>query len=456
MTDTDIRPAADTFQETLDLGQDLVARARQAGADGADVVMFESISLEAAWRLGKLEDIERAECRDLGLRVLIGKRQAFVSTTDFSTPTLNSLVEGAVAMARTAPEDPHCALAPPDLLARTFTDLDLEDPSEPDTQDLIDLAAEAEATALAVKGITNSDGAAGSWERGGVVLVTSEGFAAGYSTTHYSISCAVLAGEGMEMEAAYDFHSAHHRSDLADPVTIGRVAAERALRALGPRRPKSAAVPVVYEDRVSQSLLRHFASAITGTGIARGTSFLKDKMGEAVFDSAITIIDDPHRRRGLASKPFDGEGVANHAMTVIDKGRLTTWFLDMATAHQLGLTTTGHATRSAGAPPAPGWTNLYMEAGTVTPDELIADIEQGLFVTSMFGPSVNPTTGDYSAGVSGLWIENGALAYPVNEITIAGNLIDMFKNLTPANDLTFRYGTNAPTLRVDGMTVAGA
>ncbi len=443
-------------QQTLDLTQSLITRALKSGADAADAVLFEGVSFDASFRLGKLEEIERSESQDLGLRVLIGKRQASVSTTDFRQDTLKALVERAVAMARSAPEDPHCGLAPADLLATSFPDLDLYDAHEPDGEELAALAAETEETARGVPGITNSDGASASWGRGGVVLATSEGFIGSYNSSSFSLSCAVIAGTGMEMENAYDFHSAHHRSDLKNPDEIGATAAQRALRALHPRAIASGAYPVVYEDRVSNSLLRHFAGAITGTGIARGTSFLKDKMGESVFADTITLVDDPHRLRGLASKPFDGEGVANKPVNLIEKGMLTTWLLDTATAHQLGLTTTGHASRSAGAPPSPGWTNLHMAPGKPTPKELISDIAEGLFVTSMFGPSVNPTTGDYSAGVSGLWIENGVLAYPVNEITIAGNLIDMFKNTMPANDLTFRFGTNAPTLRVEGMTVASA
>ncbi len=443
-------------RNTLDVTTQLIELARQAGAEAADAVVFESMSLDASYRLGKLEEVERSEAQDLGLRVFIGKQQASVSSTDFSPQALRALAERAVAMAKEAPEDPFCGLAPKERLATHARDLDLFDPREPTTEELADLAAATEDAALAVKGITNSEGANGAWGRGGVALATSEGFAQTYQSTHFSLSCAVIAGEGLEMEQAYDYQSCHHREDLRDPKSIGEKAAERALQALHPKRPKSQAVPVVYEDRIANSLLRHFGGAITGTGIARGTSFLKDKMGEHIFADGIHIIDDPHRKRGLSSKPFDGEGVVNQRINLIENGALQTWLLDTATARQLGLETTGHASRGTGGPPAPSWSNMYMEAGTVSPEDLIADIKEGLFVNSMFGPSVNPTTGDYSVGVSGIWIENGHLAYPVNEITIAGNLIEMFKNLTPANDLTFDYGTNAPTVRIEGMTVAGA
>ncbi len=443
-------------KKALDITDQLISSALKSGADAADSVVFESVSLDATYRLGKLEEVERSESTDLGLRVFIGKKQAFVSSTDFSPQSLDPLVERAVAMVKEAPEDPYCGLAQGDLLAKDFPELDLVDPTEPTTEELQEIAATAEESALAVSGITNSEGASASWSRGGVVLATSEGFRGSSHSTSFSLSCAVLAGQGMNMEMNYDFHSALHREDLKDAAEIGRTAAERALRALNARQVSSQAVPVVYENRLSNSLLRHFAGAILGTGIARNTSFLIDKLGKAVFAENIDIIDDPHRPRGLASEPFDGEGVANQKTTIVENGVLKTWLLDTATARQLDLTTTGHAMRGTGGPPSPGWSNLYMKPGDQTPEALIGDIDQGLFVNSMFGPSINATTGDYSVGVSGLWIDKGELTYPVNEITIAGNLIDMFRHITPANDLSFRYGTNAPTLRVEGMMVAGA
>jgi len=445
----------DSTQKALNTAEQLLDLALKAGAEAADAVVFESMSLEASYRLGKLEDVQRSESQDLGLRVFIGQQQASVSTTDFSAKMLESLAQRAVDMAKEAPEDPYCGLAPADRLAKTIPELDLFDQTEPSTDDLSALAAETESAALEVKGITNSEGAGASWGRGGVALVTSGGFSGAYSSTSSSVSCAVLAGEGTEMEMAYDFQSAHHKEDLRAPKEIGEKAAERALAALKPRRVPSQAVPVIYEDRVANSMLRHFGGAISGTGIARGTSFLKDKMGEPIFGKNITIVDDPHRPRGLASQPFDGEGVENQKSILVQDGVLQTWLLDSATAKQLNLATTGHATRGTGGPPRPSWSNLHMEAGTQSAADLIADVDQGLFVNSMFGPSVNPTTGDYSVGVSGIWIDKGELAFPVNEITIAGNLIDMFMHITPANDLKFEFGTNAPTLRIDGMTVAG-
>jgi len=445
----------DSTKKALNTAEQLLDLALKAGAEAADAVVFESMSLEASFRLGKLEDVQRSESQDLGLRVFVGQQQASVSTTDFSAQMLEALAQRAVDMAKEAPEDPYCGLAPKDRLANSIPELDLFDDTEPGTDDLSALAEETESAALEVQGITNSEGAGASWGRGGVALATSGGFSGAYSSTSFSLSCAVLAGEGTEMEMSYDFQSAHHREDLRDPKLIGEKAAERALAALKPRRVPSQAAPVVFEDRVANSLLRHLGGAISGTGIARGTSFLKDKMGKQIFGESITIIDDPHRRRGLASQPFDGEGVENKKSTLVQDGVLQTWLLDSATAKQLNLATTGHATRGTGGPPRPSWSNMYMQAGTISVDDLIGGVEQGLFVNSMFGPSVNPTTGDYSVGVSGIWIEKGALAFPVNEITIAGNLIDMFMQITPADDLKFEFGTNAPTLRIDGMTVAG-
>ncbi len=445
----------DLETKALDLTQRLIEKAKKAGADAADAVVFESISMDASYRMQKLEEVERSESQDLGLRVFVGKQQAVVSSTNFAESEIDPLVERAVAMAKLAPEDPYCGLAPSELLATSFPDLDLLDQFEPSSDELADWAAEAESVALDVEGVTNSNGASGGWGRGGVALATSEGFAGAYSSSSFSVSCSVLAGEGLEMEMGYDYHSVLHREDLEDPKKIGGEAAERALKALNPKRPKSGTVPVVYENRLSQSLIGHFAGAINGSGIARGTSFLKDKMGELIFAESINIVDDPHRKRGQASKPFDGEGVANKKTALIENGILKTWLLDMATAAKLGLQTTGHASRGTGAPPSPGRSNLYLEPGTLSPEDLMADIKEGLFVNNMFGPSINPTTGDYSVGVSGHWIENGEITFPVNEITIAGNLIDMFKALTPANDLQFRFSANAPTIRIDGMTVAG-
>jgi PmbA protein len=440
--------------------QDMLERvlkdARAAGADAADALLVENISASVSFRLGKLEDIERAESHDLGLRVFVGQKVAFISSTDFSRDSLSQLAGRALAMAKLAPEDKFAGLAPKNRLATTFAALDIEDADEPSADTLVGRARDVEGAAMAVKGVSNSEGGGASFSRTRVALATSEGFFGSYAGTSSGIGVAVVAGEGTAMERDYDQASARHAADLESPAAVGRSAGERTVKRLNPRKAKSQAVPIVYDPRVSGGLVGHFVGAISGSSIARGVSFLKDRMGQAVFGSSINIVDDPHRRRGLRSKPFDGEGVANRRWALIENGVLKTWLLDCASAKQLGLETTGHAARGTGGPPAPSPTNLYMEAGTLTPKALMADIKQGFYVTELIGMGVNGVTGDYSRGAAGFWIENGEIAYPVSEITIAGNLKDMFRQLTPANDLTFKYGTNAPTLRIEGMTVAGS
>jgi PmbA protein len=443
-------------KDALNLLADLIARAKRAGADAADAVFFEGVSMAHAQRLGKTEKLERSESYDLGLRVFFGKRQAIASSNDRSAKALNEIVERAVAMARAVPEDPFCGLAAPDELARDWPDLDSSDPAEPAAAALIARAKAAEEAALAVAGVTNSEGAEAGWHRGFVALAASNGFAGAYAGSGHSVSAAVLAGSGSGMERDYDFSSAVHAADLGDPAAIGKNAGERAVRRLGARKVATCQVPIVFDPRVSRGLLGHLVGAISGPAIARGTSFLKDKLGQRIFPESVTITEDPHRRRGLRSKPFDGEGVANHRRAIIDKGVLTTWLLDLRSARQLGLKTTGHATRGTSSPPAPSPTNLWLEPGALTRAALLGGVAKGLYVTELMGFGVNGVTGDYSRGAAGFWIENGALAFPVSEVTIAGNLKDMFLNVTVADDLEFKTGSDAPTVRIDGMTLAGS
>jgi PmbA protein len=430
--------------------------ARKAGADAADALFVEGVASSVSYRLGKLEDVERAESYDLGLRVFVGNRTAIVSSTDFSAEALAALPSRAVAMARLAPEDKFAGLAPQDRLARAIPALDLEDKDEPAAEKLIELAREVEAAALAVKGVTNSEGGGASFSRSAVALATSTGFYGRYAGTSHSVSVAVLAGEGTAMERDYDYDSARHAGDLREAQEIGRKAGEKAVRRLNPRSMKSQSVPVVFHPDEAAGLLGHFAGAISGAAIARGVSFLKDRMGQRVFAAGVSVIDDPHRPRGLRSKPFDGEGVANGRHALIEDGVLTSWLLDCASARQLGLQTNGHAARGTSGPPGPSATNLYLEPGKPSPAELIAGIKSGFYVTELMGMGVNGVTGDYSRGAAGFWIENGEIAFPVSEVTIAGNLIEMFANLVAASDLQFRHGTNSPTVRIDGMTLAGA
>ncbi len=446
---------APTPDDSLTLLQDLIAKAKAAGADAADAVLYNATSLSLSQRLGKPERLERAEEGDLGLRVFIGQRMAIASSSDRSEAALTEVVERAVAMARTVPEDPYCGLADTDQLARDWPELDLCDPVEPAADGLIAMAAAAEEAALAVDGVTNSEGAEAGWSRTEIAIAASNGFTGAYALTGSSLSASVIAGEGTAMETDYDFTSAVHAADMEDAATIGRRAGEKAVARLGARKVDTMKAPVVFDPRVSGGMLRHLVGAISGPSIARGTSFLKDKLEQPVFADGIVVVDDPHLVRGRRSKPFDGECVANSRRELIADGVLTTWIMDLRSARQLGLQSTGHASRGTSGPPAPAPTNLYMAAGAASREDLIGDIDQGLYVTGMMGMGVNGVTGDYSRGATGFWIEKGAIAYPVNEVTVAGNLKDMFKALTPASDLEFRYGVDCPTLRIDGMTVAG-
>jgi PmbA protein len=438
-----------------DLAERLLEAARAAGADAADAVAVRSVSLSVDVREREVEESQRSEGDDIGLRVLVGHRQAVVSTNDIADGGVRALAERAVAMARAAPEDPFAGLAECDRLAHDIPDLDLIDRELATVAQLEELARSAEAAAMSVRGVTKSGGASASSGIGGMVLATSHGFRGSYLSSRHGISIEAIAGEGTTMERDYEFSSALHARDLASAAEVGRAAGERAVSRLNPRKVTTRRVPIVFEPRVAGSLVGHLAGAINGSAVARKTSFLRDKLGEQLFPRGIRIWDDPLRARGLRSRPFDAEGVAGAARAMIDDGVLTSWFLDSATARELGLATTGHAHRGVSSSPSPGPTNLYLEAGEQSPDALIADITDGFYITDLIGMGVNQVTGDYSRGAAGFWIENGTKTYAVSEVTIAGHLFDIFRTLTPANDLTFRYGTNAPTLRVEGLTVAG-
>jgi PmbA protein len=440
---------------TLDFLSDLLARARKAGADAADALLVESSGQSATWRLGKLENVERAESCDLGLRVFVGRRQAIVSTGDVARPSLDRLIERALAIARAVPADPHAGLAEPDQIAREFPRLELDDGAEPDTDSLARQAAVAEEAALAHPGITNSEGAEARWSRARTGLVATNGFAGASARSSHSIGASVIAAANGAMERDYEYRTKVRARDLPDPAEIGRTAAERAVARLNSRKSESKAVPIVFAPRVAGSMVRHLASAISGPAVARGTTFLKDRLGQAVFASGVTIVDDPLRPDGLRSRAFDAEGIRAERRRLVDQGVLTTWLLDCASARQLNLSTTGHALRDVSSAPSPAPANAYVEPGALSPDELISDIKEGLYVIEMLGMGVNMVTGDYSRGATGFWIENGVIGWPVSEVTIAGNLAEMFAQLTPASDLEFRYGIDAPTLRIDGMTVAG-
>jgi len=437
-----------------DLAERLVAAAGRAGADAADALAVRSVSLAVEVREGAVEESERSEGDDVGLRAFVGRRQAVVSTNDVNA-NVAELAERAVAMAKAAPEDPFAGLADPARLARAVPDLDLLDPDLPTVALLEERAQRAERAGLAVKGVTKSGGASASAGIGGMVLVTSHGFRGAYLSSGQSVSMTAIAGEGTAMERDYDYSSTLHGADLDPPEKVGRTAGERTVERLNPRKVKSKRVPVVFDRRIAGSLVSHLASAINGAAVARKTSFLKDRLGERLFRPGIHVIDDPLRRRGLRSRPFDAEGVATRRLAVVEDGVLASWILDSATARELGFASTGHAQRGVSSTPAPGPSNLHLAAGSDTPEGLMADIAEGFYVTDLIGVGVNQVTGDYSRGASGFWIENGKRSYPVSEVTIAGNLIEMFQTLLPANDLEFRFGTNAPSVRVEGLTVAG-
>jgi PmbA protein len=434
---------------------DLLQRARKAGADAADAMLVESGALGVTRRLGKLEKVERAESHDLGLRVFIGRRQAIVSTGELDSSALDRLVTQAVTIAKAVPEDRYAGLAEPEQIATTVPELDLDDGVELNADALADLAAAAEEAALANPKITNSEGAEANWSRSRTTLAATNGFIGSSARSSHGLSVAVVAGANGAMERDYEFATVTRAADLPDPATLGRQAAERVVRRLHPRKVPSQAVPVVLEPRVAGSIVRHLVSAISGPAVARGTTFLKDRMGEQIFAEGISIVEDPFRPDGLRSRAFDVEGIAPQRRRLIDCGVLTTWLLDCASARQLGLPPSGHAVRGVSSAPSPSPANVYLEAGALSPQDLIRDIENGFYVTEMMGMGINYVTGDFSRGAAGFWIEHGEIASPVSEVTIAGTLQSMFQALTPASDLSFRYGVDAPTLRIEGMTVAG-
>lgn len=450
MSDTVKRAA-----EAQSLVADLIAAARKAGASDADALYHESRSLTAGVRLGQPEDVESSESRELGLRVLLGQRQSCVSTTDFAKSSLDELVSRAISMARVAPEDKFCGLPDPGLLAKEPQDFDLFDGVELEMPQLLERAKIAEDAAMAVQGVTNSEGGSAGRAFSMSAYANTAGFnGAGWIGWH-SVSVSAIAGKDTGMETDYDYEARTWLSDMPSPESIGKKAGERAVKRLNPRKLDSGAMPIVFDPRVSSGLIGHFLGAINGAGVARGTSFLKDKLGEMVFAPGISIVDDPLRRRGFRSRWFDLEGVYAPRRDLVEDGRLTTWLLDCATGRQLGMQSTGHASRGTSSPPSPAPTNVHLEPGKQTPAELMADIKEGLYVTHLIGMGVNGVTGDYSRGAAGFVIRDGQLAEPVAEITVASNLKQMFASLVPANDLTIRFGTDAPTVRINGMTVAG-
>ncbi len=445
-----------TLDQAIDRTTDITTAARKSGADAADALYYCDASTSVEVRLGALEDVQRAEGEEIGLRVFVGQRSASVSTSDFEPERLEALVARAVAMAREAPEDRYAGLAPEELLLRDNPpDLDLDDDSEADPVTLRAQALACEEAARAVAGVTNSEGGSASHNRVRLALATSHGFARAYGLSSHSISSSVLAGSGSDMQRDYDWHSARHLTDLDSAEAIGRSAGERAVARMSPGDLPSKAMPVVFDPRVGGTLLGHLIGAISGAAIARKTSFLLDAAGSQVFARGISIIEEPHRVRGLASRPFDGEGLPTRRTAIVKEGILGGWLLDSASARQLDLAPTGHASRGTHGAPGISTANLHIAPGAVSRAALIADIKEGVLVTELIGHGVNGVTGDYSRGASVFRIVDGEIAGPVAEFTVAGNLKDMYASLIPADDLVFRYGTNVPSLRCDAITVAG-
>ena len=441
---------------SADLLNDIVKAALKAGADAAEAVSADRRALSVGVRNGGLEDVEREESRDLGLRVFVGQRQASVSASDLSPVAQARLVERAVAMARLAPEDPYAGLAPEDRLARgPFPDLDLFDATECSAEALERAAAEAEAAALAVDGVARSEGGHASWSSSRWRLVTSHGFDGAYEGSAFSLGVGVIAEKDGAMERGGESRSTRHLSDLPDADRIGRTAGERAAARVGPRKIASTTAPVIFDNRMAGQIVSPALGAISGPSIARGTSFLKDRLGQRVFAEGVTLIDDPFRPRGMGSTPFDDEGAAVEKRALFEDGVLTTWLLNSAAARQLGLQSTGHASRGLAGPSGVSTHNLHMEPGERDLAGLMADAGSGLLITSMFGPSLNGNTGDWSAGVSGFWFENGQIAYPVSEVTVAGRLTELYLRMQRGSDLEFRGGFNVPSLMFDAVAIAG-
>ena len=442
-----------------DLTQHMLDAAKAAGADQADAVASQGASISIDVRNGSLEHTERSEGVDIGLRVFVGQRSAIVSGSDVRPATIATMAERAVAMAKEAPEDPYSRLAHGAELSLEHAQLDLEmaDASpEPTAAALEEDARRAEATAMAVQGVTQMDAAGAGYSSSNVFLATSNGFSGGVAYTGRSTSAVAIAGTGTGMERDYDADTRIFQSDLRSPEEIGTQAGQRAVERLHPQKPKTGSYPIIFDERISSSLIGHLLAATNGAMIARGSSWAKDLLGEQILPAGLSLIEDPHRARVNGSRAFDGEGLATSKRTIVDNGVLTGWTLDLASAQKLGLQSTGNATRGVSSAPSPSSWNVALTQGQKTKQDLIRDMGRGLLITSMIGSTINPNTGDYSRGASGFWIENGEIAYPVSELTVAGNLRDMLRRIIPANDARTHLSRVVPSLLIEGMTLAGS
>lgn len=448
------------MKSNLELGIEIIEKAQKKGADEVDLVIAESFNTSCRVRMNNLENIEVSETKDLGIRVLlkgnIGYKAAIISTNNLTTKNIDAIIDRLIETAKMSEEDEHIRLANKGEYTENTEELEIYCSQEVTADTLKEWASEVESSALKVKGITNTEGADASYARSDITLVTSKNFAQSYKDTGYSFSVSVIAESDTGMETDYDYCYVRQFSDLANPSDIGKSAAEIAVKKLNPRKIKTCKVPVIFDPRVSKSLVSSFCSAINGASVAKKSSFLSEKMGEIILPKNISIYDDPLLKRGLASEPFDAEGIKGKKEALVENGVLKNWITDLRTASKIGVKTLGRASRSVSSAPSPSATNVYMLGGNISVADMIKDVKEGLYLMDAFGMGVNSVNGDYSQGASGFWIENGEITYAVSEITVAGNLLDMFKNLQAADDLKMRYAKNAPTLRIDGMTIAGS
>ena len=433
----------------------LIKKSRKSGADSVDVVYIENTNIDVGCRLKKIEKLERSESNDIGLRFIKNKKQVIVSSNDLTKKNLEELIYKASKMVGAIPRDPHCSIAKKKDLIKKIPNLEIFDSKEPTIKSLKDKVIEAENAGLNVKGVTNSEGAEIGWNKSKIYLFNSNGLNVSYQSSSYDIYAVLIAGRGTLMEREYEFASSVFEKDLTKSSLLGKKAGELAVKKINPKKIKTSKIPVIFSPRVANSFLKHLSSAINGNSITRGTSFLKKKLNKKIFSSNINIIDNPLKKRGLQSKPFDGEGLETKKTQIIKNGELKTWFLDLATAHQLRLKSTAHASRNISSPPTPSPTNLYFEPSNISPKSLIGNIKKGVYLTELMGSSVNLINGDYSRGGSGFWIDKGEITYPINGITIADNLNEMFKKIILANDLEFKHGLNSPTMLIEDMIVAG-
>ena len=433
----------------------LIKKSKKAGAEDIDVVYVENTNIDVGCRLKKIEKLERSESNDLGLRFIKNKKQVIVSSNDLSNKSLEELVYKASNMVKAVPKDPYCSIAEKKDLIKKIPNLNILENKEPSINSLKNKVIEAEKAGLNVNGVTNSEGSEIGWNKSKIHLFNSNGLNVNYQSSNYSIYVVLIAGKGTSMEREYEFASSVSEKDLIKPSIVGKKAGEKAVKRLKPRKIKTSKIPVIFSPRVANSFLRYLSSSINGNSIARGTSFLKKKLNKKIFSENINIVDNPLKKGGLQSKPFDGEGLETKKTEIVKNGELKTWILDLSTAKQLKLKSTGHASRGISSPPSPNPTNLYFEPGNISKKNLIGNIKKGIYLTELMGSSVNLINGDYSRGGSGFWIDKGEITYPINEITIADNLNEMFKRIILADDLEFKQGLNSPTMLIENMTVAG-